>query len=225
MALARCTNVHHNATMGTANTDPLRLDRLRDYYARHGALPSYAGISTIVGFRTKTAAVKLAQRLTSGGYLRPAPGGRLAPAARFFELPRVDAPVQAGAPETIEARIQAELVTLDDFLIDVPSRTVLIRVKGDSMRDAGVLDGDLAVVERVESAHSGQFVIAVVDGEFTLKELRFEGHRPVLVPHNVKYSPIHPTESLMIYGVVRGIVRRYPACGSPAQRLSTGAAA
>ena len=211
--------------MATANTDQLRLDRLRDYYARHGALPSYAGISTIVGYRTKTAAVKLAQRLTSDGYLRPAPGGRLAPAARFFELPQVDAPVRAGAPEAIEARMQAELVTLDDFLIDAPSKTVLVRVKGDSMRDAGVLDGDLAVVERAETAHSGQFVVAVVDGEFTLKELRFEGHRPVLVPHNAEYPPIHPTASLAIYGVVRGIVRRYPERGSPAQHLPAGRAA
>ena len=59
-------------------------------------------------------------------------------------------------------------MTLDSFLVEMPSRTVLIRVKGDSMRDAGILDGDLAVVERAETARSGQLVVAVSDDEFTL---------------------------------------------------------
>lgn len=211
--------------MTTANTDQLRLNRLRDYYARHGALPSYAGISTIVGFRTKTAAVKLAQRLTSDGYLRTVPGGRLAPAQRFFELPQVDVLIPAGAPETADVQEQAELVTLDAFLVEAPSKTVLIRIKGDSMRDAGVLDGDLAVVERAETAQSGQFVVAIVDGEFTMKELRFEGQGPVLLPHNEAYPSIRPKAALEIYGIVRGIVRRYPVCGSHARRLEIGGAA
>lgn len=195
--------------MPTPNQDHHHLWRLRDHFARHGLLPSYAGISEVVGFRAKNAAVKLVRRLTDGGYLRPAPGGRLAPGGRFFELPLVDVPVRAGAAEEIESQMAAELVTVDRFLIDTPSRTVLVRVKGDSMRDAGVLDGDLAVVERSATAVEGQFVVAVVDGGFTLKELHYEKGRPVLLPHNTDHSSIRPAASLEIFGVVRGIVRRY----------------
>lgn len=202
------------------NADASHLARLRDHYARHGAMPSYAGIGTVVGFKTKNAAVKLAQRLTKAGYLKPAPGGKLAPTDRFFELPVVEGRVRAGVPETVAGQLSAELATLDSFLVEVPSKTVLIQVKGDSMLDAGILDGDLAVVERAETAKAGQFVVAVSDDEFTLKELRYEGNQPVLVPHNRQYAIIRPTKSLQIFGIVRGTVRRYPGAWPPVQRIA-----
>ena len=129
----------------------------------------------MVGFKAKNAAVKLASRLTVAGYLRPAPGGKLAPTPRFFAIPLFDSRVQAGLAESVAGEEAGELVTIDSYLIAVPSKTVLLRVKGDSMRDAGVLDGDLAVVERSQSASAGEFVVAVVDGDFTLKELGYEG--------------------------------------------------
>lgn len=207
--------------MPFSNVDASHLGLLRDHYARHGAIPSYAGIREVVGFKAKNAAVKLAQRLAAAGYLKPAPGGKLAPTERFFELPMAQMKVRAGAPEAIEAQLAAELVTLDSFLVEVPSRTVLIRVKGDSMRDAGVLDGDLAIVERTDSAAAGQFVVAIADDEFTLKELRYEGTCPILVPHNPDHDIIRPAVALQIFGVVRGIVRRY-CSGSPRQRELPG---
>lgn len=191
------------------NSDAVHLARLRDHYARHGTMPSYAGIGEVVGFRAKNAAVKLAKRLTERGFLKAAPGGKIAPTARFFELPLVDAKVRAGAPDVIGEQLNAELVTLDAFLVDSPSKTVLVPVKGDSMIEAGILEGDLAVVERSETARSGQFVVAVVDDEFTLKELRHDGRRSVLVPHNPRYSVIRPSQTLQIFGIVRGVVRRY----------------
>lgn len=204
-----------------ANRDDAHLGRLRDYYAQHGSLPSYAGLGAVVGFRAKNAAFKLAGRLQEAGYLRSAPGGKLAPTQRFFGLPLVAPTVRAGVPEAIEAQEAAEQVTLDGYLIDVPSRTVLIRVKGDSMRDAGILEGDLAAVERSETAQAGELVVAIVDGEFTLKELAFEGGQPVLLPRNPAHKPIRPEGTLQIFGVVRGIVRRYRSPASPRRRAST----
>ena len=194
--------------MPPANLDDRHLARLRDHYARHGALPSYAGIGQVVGFKAKNAAVKLAARLTDAGFLRSAPGGKIAPTARFFELPLFDSPVQAGAAASIPSQEVGELVTIDSYLIEVPSKTVLLRVKGDSMQDAGVLDGDLAVVERSQIASSGDFIIAVVDGDFTLKELGYEGEQPVLIPHNDRYARVTPKRDLEIFGIVRGIVRK-----------------
>lgn len=208
-ALARCTFVHHNGIM-VPNSDRAHLERLRDHYAAHGAMPpSYAGIGEVVGFRTKNAAVKLAKRLTESGFLKSAPGGKVAPTPRFFELPVAQSKVPAGVPSAIEAESSAELITLDSFLVTKPSKTVLVRVKGDSMRDAGILDGDLAVVERTDDARPGDFVVAWVDEEFTLKELRYEGGHAVLVPHNPSHTPIRPVRALEIFGTVRGIVRRY----------------
>jgi SOS-response transcriptional repressor LexA len=209
--------------MPLPNIDPVHLSRIQDHYARHRSLPSYAGLGQVVGFRAKTAAVKLAQRLTAAGYLRPAPGGKLAPTERFFELPLVQTPVRAGAAEHIDAQFHAELVTLDSYLVEVPSQTVFVRVSGDSMRDAGVFEGDLAVVERANTAEPGQFVVAMVDDAFTIKELRFEGKQPVLIPHNPEFPPIHPAGKLEIFGVVRGIVRRYHPMAVNRPRPRSGA--
>lgn len=194
--------------MPPPNLDDRHLARLRDHYARHGTLPSYAGIGAVVGFKAKNAAVKLAARLTSAGFLRSAPGGKLAPTARFFELPLFDSPVQAGEAVTIPGQEAGESMTIDSYLIDTPSKTVLLRVKGDSMQDAGMLDGDIAVVERSQSAIAGEFIVAMVDGAFTLKELGYEGEQPILIPHNNSYPRIRPERDLEIFGIVRGIVRK-----------------
>ena len=208
--------------MPQANLDDRHLARLRDHYARHGTLPSYAGIGQVVGFKAKNAAVKLASRLTVAGYLRPAPGGKLAPTPRFFAIPLFDSRVQAGLAESVAGEEAGELVTIDSYLIAVPSKTVLLRVKGDSMRDAGVLDGDLAVVERSQSASAGEFVVAVVDGDFTLKELGYEGEQPILIPHNDRYPRIRPKRDLEIFGIVRGIVRKVDKGWTGVRRTTFG---
>lgn len=210
--------------MPRPNVDNSYLARLRDHFAQHGALPSYAGIGVVVGFKGKTAAVRLGKRLMDAGYLRSVPGGKLAPTERFFELPMFDSPVRAGAPDAVQGQEPGDQMSLATYLTDTPSKTVLIRVRGDSMVDAGVLDGDLAVVERSRGAVQGQFVVAVVDGDFTLKELRFEGNQPVLMPHNRRYAPIRPKQDLEIFGVVRGIVRRYRSTGGQSMQPAFGAA-
>ncbi len=203
--------------MRPPNADASHLSRLRDHYAKYGVLPSYAGMGAVLGFRAKNAAVKLAQRLSHAGYLQSAPGGKLAPTARFFELPIFNTPVRAGLPEAIEGQTAAELVTIESYLIESPSSTVLVRVRGDSMKDAGICDGDLAVVDRALAPSAGAFVIALVEGDFTLKELRYQGLRPVLIPHNVDFRPIRPSGELEVFGVVRGIVRKLKGglTGSP----------
>lgn len=220
--LAWSTFVLQNADMPLPNTDDIHLDRLRDHFARHRSLPSYAGLGEVVGFQAKTAAVKLAQRLTTAGFLRRAPGGKLAPSERFFELPLVEAPVRAGEPTEVEGQVAADSVSLASYLVDEPSRTVLLRVKGDSMRDAGIFAGDLAVVERADTARPGEYVVAMVEGGFTVKELRYEGRKPMLVPHNPQYKPIVAKGEVKIFGVVRGIVRRYQGAAKKRQPHSGG---
>lgn len=77
------------------------------------------------------------------------------------------------------------------------------------MRDAGILDGDLAIIERTTQAHEGQIVVAIVDGAYTLKELQFEGKLPVLMPHNPEHKAIRPQSELVIYGIFRGLARSH----------------
>ena len=99
--------------------------------------------------------------------------------------------------------------SIDAWLVRHPSRTVLVPVVGDSMIEAGIQAGDRVVVERDAPARPGDLVIAVIDNEFTLKELIIEKGKFVLKPHNPAYPIIRPTSQLEIFGVVTGLVRRY----------------
>ena len=88
-----------------------------------------------------------------------------------------------------------------------------MRVKGDSMIDAGILDGDTVVVEKRATASVGEIVVAIADNEFTLKRLDREKGRPVLRPANKANAVIRPKEDLEIFGVVTGLFRKYAAGG------------
>lgn len=185
------------------------LGSLRDYYAEARRIPSYQRICELMGFASKTAAKKLLDRLESAGFVERTPDDDAwMPTMRFFERPLADVAVRAGAPDMIEGT-QGELLLIDQYLVRQPSRTVMVPVKGDSMIDAGIHDGDIVVVERAKAAHSGDFVVAIVDDEFTLKELALEKGKFVLKPHNPAYPVIRPQGQLEIYGVVTGLVRRY----------------
>ncbi|QNM96467.1 LexA family protein [Chitinimonas koreensis] len=86
---------------------------------------------------------------------------------------------------------------------------MLIPIKGDSMIDAGIHPGDLAVVERRAAANVGDIVVAIVDDEFTLKTLAREAGQFVLQPANPAYPVIRPRGALEIFGVMVGLVRKY----------------
>ncbi|HUW37041.1 MAG TPA: S24 family peptidase [Rhodocyclaceae bacterium] len=185
------------------------LGRLRDYYQDAKRIPSQQRICELMGFASKTAARKLLQRLETAGFVERTPDDDAwMPAKRFFERPLASAAVRAGAPDMIEAGT-GEPFLVDDYLIRQPSRTVMVPVKGDSMIDAGIRDGDIAVVERGRPAAKGDFVIAIVDNEFTLKELGVERGRFILKPHNPAYPVIRPKGELEIFAVMVGLVRRY----------------
>ncbi|MEP6941833.1 MAG: S24 family peptidase [Betaproteobacteria bacterium] len=183
------------------------LESLQDYYARHRALPSYATIGSLLGLRSKSSVAAMVARLKLAGLLQSTPDRRLAPTRRFFERPLADSPVHAGLPSMIDDA-PADALTLDDYLIEHPSQTVLVRVKGDSMIDAGIFDGDLAVVEKRSAARRGDIVIAIVDNQFTLKRLDLERGRFVLRPENKAYAVIRPEGTLEIFGVMVGLVRK-----------------
>lgn len=189
--------------------DPERLAALQGYYAEHRVLPSYAKLMDLFGLASKSAVKKVLERLEAAGMLERTPDGDWAPSDRFFERAIADQPVRAGMPMPSMDE-GYEQVTLDRFLIPKPAQTVLVKVKGDSMIDAGIRNGDLAVVERRSQARVGDIVIAVVDDEFTLKTLARDEAGYHLRPANPDFPLLRPKGKLEIFGVLVGLVRKYP---------------
>jgi len=191
-----------------AINDHEHLATLQGYYAEHRVLPSYARLMSLLGFASKSAVKKVLERLEGGGMIERTPDGDWAPSERFFDRAIATQPVPAGTPISADSDVH-EQITIDRFLIQQPAKTVLIRVKGDSMLDAGIHDGDLAVVERKTEATQGDIVVAVVDDQFTLKTLARDKDGYHLLPANPNYPVIRPNGKLEIFGVLVGLVRKY----------------
>lgn len=187
--------------------DAQHLAKLQDYYADHGVLPPYSTVMVLLGFKSKSAVAALVARLKLLGFLEATPEKRLKPGKRFFERPVHDS-VRAGLPSRVEDT-HYDTLTIDEYLVERPSSTVLVTVKGDSMIDAGIMPGDTVVVEKRNRANAGDMVIAIVDNEFTLKTLGNEKGKFVLLPANPAYSVIRPQGDLEIFGIVVGQFRKY----------------
>jgi repressor LexA len=162
---------------------------------------------SLLGLRSKSPVAALIARLKLQGFLESTPEKRLKPGKRFFERPIFDS-VQAGAARQAD-QSRYDTVTIDEYLVESPSNTVLINVKGDSMIDAGIMPGDTVVVEKRGPASVGDMVIAIVDNEFTLKKLGNEKGKFVLITANPAYPVIRPQNDLEIFGVVVGQFRKY----------------
>src|SRR6476659_7456638 len=183
------------------------LEKLQDYYAEHKVIPSYSVLATLWGISAKSWVSECVRRYEEAGYLDWTPDKQLKPGARFFERRLADSTVQAGLPNPAISD-GYDLITIDDYLVRVPSKTSLVRVKGDSMVDAGIHEGDLLVVEQQPNANLGDVVVAIVDNEFTVKILARERNEFVLKPANKAYPVIRPRGRLEIFGVVAGLTRR-----------------
>ena len=99
-------------------------------------------------------------------------------------------------------------LAIDAHLINQPSRTFLLVVKGDSMIDAGLMPGDTLIVERANSARDGDIVVAMVDDAYTVKRLMRENRKYVLKAENKAYPALRP-DTIEIVGVVVGSFRKY----------------
>jgi repressor LexA len=195
------------------------LDFVRERIAVDGLPPTWAEIARAFGFRQTRAAQKHLQAIAAKGHLELLPGK-----ARGIRLPesRARAPdalrlpvlgrVAAGAPIGADAPLDADALqhlVLDRALFALRP-DYLLRVRGDSMRDDGILDGDLVAVQRTASARDGQTVVARLDDEITIKRLRLDGRGQVrLLPRNPAHAPIQvqPGQDFAIEGVFCGLVR------------------
>jgi repressor LexA len=182
------------------------LGALQDYFAEHQVVPSITELSALWQIAGRSWTHRLVQRMKEAGYLEESPGRRLRPGPRFFERTVADT-VRAGLPEAAnEAPVQT--LSIDRFLIARPSETELFQVRGDSMRDAQIAEGDYVIIERRSFANPGEIVLARVDGEFTLKFLARDKEGFYLEAANEAYAPIRPVHGLAIHGVMVGLFRR-----------------
>lgn len=196
---------------------------IRSHTESEGVPPTLQEIAAAFGFRQACAAHKHVRRLEQAGYLSVRPNaargirlsaiGRAATqgAGRRGREDRLELPVlgrvAAGAPIGADAGIERHFV-LDRALFSLRP-DYLLRVHGDSMRDDGILDGDLVAVKRASDARDGQTVVARIDGELTIKRLQRTAEAIRLLPRNPDYAPIEvpPGADFAIEGLYCGLVR------------------
>ncbi len=190
------------------------LDFVRERITADGLPPTLAEIAQAFGFRQARAAGKHLLALEAKGYLTLLPGkarGIRLPATRSTRDQPLSLPllgrVAAGRPIGADAGIERE-VFVDPHLFH-PRPHYLLRVRGDSMRDDGILDGDLIAVHRSAVAENGQIVVARIDGELTVKRFQRGKDRISLLPRNPDYAPIviAPDADFAIEGLYCGLVR------------------
>ena len=125
-----------------------------------------------------------------------------------FKKIRLRGAITAGFPSPAEEEL-GDIMNLEEFLIRNKEATYILKVTGDSMIEAGLLPGDLVLVERRADAKDGDIVVAQVDHGWTMKYFRKRGRQIYLEPANKKYRPIYPTEELHIAAVVIAAIRKY----------------
>ncbi len=119
-------------------------------------------------------------------------------------------PVEAGFPSPAEDHIETTL-DINDLLIEHPAATFFVRVAGDSMIGAGIHAGDVLVVDRSKTAIDGNIIIALVNGDYTVKRLSNKNGIIELHPENTAYTPIQLSgnDELIVWGVVTGLARQF----------------
>ena len=193
------------------------LKLIRELTEVSGFPPTRAEIAERMGFRSVNAAEQHLRALEKKGAIEIASGasrgirvreGRPASrAGRLLELPVIGR-VAAGSPMLAQEHVQ-ERYQVDPNLF-TPRADYLLRVRGMSMRDAGILEGDLLAVHRTQEARTGQVVVARLADEVTVKRFRRRGHAVQLVPENPDFETIEVdlrTEPLVIEGVAVGVIR------------------
>ncbi len=116
--------------------------------------------------------------------------------------------VTAGFPSPEEEALR-DIISIDQYLCVRPGQSFLLVVTGDSMNGAGILDGDLVVMEKGISPKHGDIVVAQIDGDWTMKYFTRRGRNVVLEAANPKYPAISPRTEMKLAGVITGVVRKY----------------
>ena len=188
------------------------LEMIQDFIDETGMPPTRAEIARELGFKSANAAEEHLRALQKKGVLELVPGASRGIQLKDSLREQIGLPlvgrVAAGNPILAEENIEARY-RLDPALFN-PKPHYLLRVHGMSMRDAGILDGDLVAVHRTPEVRSRQIIVARLDDEVTVKRYRQDGKTVFLLPENEEFEPIEvdlAEQALVIEGVVVGVIR------------------
>lgn len=188
------------------------LELIQDFIAETGMPPTRAEIARELGFKSANAAEEHLRALKRKGVLELVPGASRGIQLKDSLREQIGLPlvgrVAAGNPILAEEHIEAHY-RLDPALFN-PKPHYLLRVHGMSMKNAGILDGDLVAVHRTPEVRSRQIIVARLDDEVTVKRYRQDGRMVWLLPENEEFEPIEvdlAERALVIEGVVVGVIR------------------
>ncbi len=193
------------------------LQLIRDSRIRRGYSPTMQELADEIGVSKVTVFEHVEALIKKGALVREANKARSLSIAEGISVPDESRPLKfplvgkiaAGYP--IEKVADADEIDLVEFLstLDDAGSTFALQVDGESMRDEGILDGDLVLLERAQVAHNGDRVVALLeDGSTTLKTFYKEADHIRLQPANPDFEPIR-VKFCQIQGIVKGVVRRY----------------
>jgi len=202
--------------MGDSLTKKQRtvLDFIVNYVKDFGCAPTYREIAEALDLSSPASIHQYMKALEEKGYVSMSHNE-----ARSIELTSKSLPVPQAvslpligliaAGEPIEAVEQREAIGVPVSLVDDPANSYVLRVKGESMIEDGILDGDYVIVERNPSPRNGDIVVALLDNTYaTLKRFYREKTRIRLQPANSTMSPIYVADPI-IQGVVKGLIRSF----------------
>jgi repressor LexA len=192
------------------------LDFIQHEQREKGFTPSTREIQSHFGFASQTSVMQYIATLERKGFLsRHAHKARalITPVqkVRISDIPNYGQ-IPAGMASMTEQMAEGH-VSLDSASLNASKngRTFALRVRGDSMIDAHILDGDLVILEDRKDAQNGDIVAALIDGETTLKRFVMERGRPYLKAENPQYPDLTPARELRIQGVMISLIRKQPA--------------
>lgn len=188
----------------------IHLQKLQRYMQKHDGFPSVSALPFVFNLAEEQTAAVI-ETLVASKHLSVKPDGEIEAGKNFVcggaKLSRQAIP--AGLP-TEAADDLHERMNIHAYLVPSDARTIIIPISGDSMIDAGINDGDLAVIDTEMSANPGDIVAAEIDGKFTLKRLTVDAAGAFhLTAENPAYPAMAPRDSLNIHGVLVGLARRY----------------
>ncbi len=192
--------------MRLPKNDTGRLGQVKKFYRDARRLPTYSEMLKMFGLSSKNAVFKIVKKWVKEGFIEKK-DEKLAPTGKFFSIPLLGV-IKAGFPVISEE--DKNYLSLEEYLIEDPNKTFLLKVSGDSMIDAGIYEGDIVVVQRQKDARPGDVVLAQIDHEWTLKIYQIDKKKNItyLLAANSNYPPFYPHNELQIHGIVRAVVRK-----------------
>lgn len=177
------------------------------FYRQNKRMPSYSELMKLLNYKSKNSVFKLVNKLKKDDFINQDEKGRLIPKNLFLNL-KLLGQIKAGFPSLAEEEL-IDTMSLDDFLIKNHEATYMLKVDGDSMQEAGIMPGDMVLVDRSLNPNDGDIVIACVDGAWTLKYLRKKGKKVYLQSANKNYKDIYAKDEIEVAAVVKAVIRKY----------------